>query len=55
MSLALYCVTLFMLRIISLWSIFYTWISLQMLYYLNSLFSSILAVISVILFFKMIF
>lgn len=55
MSLALYCVTLFMLEIILFWSIFCTWIPLQMLYYLNSLFGSILAVISVILFFKMIF
>lgn len=55
MSLILYSATLFMLGIISLWSLFYTWISLQMLYYLNSIFGSILTVVSAILFFKMIF
>lgn len=55
MSLVLYSMTLFMLGIISLWSLFYTWISLQMLFYLNTIFGSILTVVSAILFFKMIF
>lgn len=55
MSLALYCVTLFMLGMISLWSLFYIWISLQVSYYLNAIFGSILTVVSAILFFKMIF
>lgn len=55
MSLTLYCVTLSMLGMISLWSLFYTWISLQVSYYLNAIFGSILTVVSAILFFKMIF
>lgn len=55
MSLILYYVALISVGIVSLWSCIYTLISLYMLYYLNSVFGSILTVVSAILFFKMIF
>lgn len=55
MSLILYYVLLVLVGMIALWSLFYTWISLQMLNYLNATLSSILTVVSVVLFFKLIF
>lgn len=55
MSLILYYVALISVGMISLWSCIYTLISLHMLYYLNSVFGSILTVVSVVLFFKLIF
>lgn len=55
MSLILYYAALVSVGMVSLWSCIYTLISLYMLYYLNSVFGSILTVVSAILFFKMIF
>lgn len=55
MSLILYYATLISMGMISFWSCIYTLISLHMLYYLNSVFGSILTVVSVVLFFKLIF
>lgn len=55
MSLILYYMLLVLVGMISLWSLFYTWISLQMLNYLNATLSSILTVVSAVLFFKLIF
>ena len=55
MSLILYYVALISVGMISFWSLFYTWISLQMLSYLNTIFSLILTVVSAILFFELIF
>lgn len=55
MSLILYYAALVSMGIISLWSCIYTLISLHMLYYLNSVFGSILTIVSVVLFFKLIF
>lgn len=55
MSLILYYEALFLVGMVSFWSCIYTLISLHMLYYLNSVFGSILTVVSTILFFKMIF
>lgn len=55
MSLILYYAALVSVGMVSLWSCIYTLISLYMLYYLNSVFGSILTVVSTILFFKMIF
>lgn len=55
MSLILYYVSLVSVGMISLWSCVYTLISLYMLYYLNSVFGSILTVVSAVLFFKLIF
>lgn len=55
MSLILYYVLLVLVGMISFWSCIYTLISLHMLYYLNSIFGSILTVVSAVLFFKLIF
>lgn len=55
MSLILYYVLLVSVGMVSLWSCIYTLISLRMLYYLNSVFGSILTVVSTVLFFKLIF
>ena len=55
MSLILYYVFLVSVGMVSLWSCIYTLISLNMLYYLNSILSSILTVVSAVLFFKLIF
>ena len=55
MSLILYYAALVSMGMISLWSCIYTLISLYMLYYLNSVFGSILTVVSTVLFFKLIF
>lgn len=55
MSLILWYGIAVLVGIISLWSLFYAWISLQGCYFWNALFSSILNVISAILFFKMVF
>lgn len=55
MSLILYYAALVSMGMISLWSCIYTLISLYMLYYLNSVFGSILTVVSAVLFFKLIF
>lgn len=55
MSLILYYAALVSMGMISLWSCIYTLISLYMLYYLNSVFGSILTIVSAVLFFKLIF
>lgn len=55
MNLIFYYAFLVSVGIIAFWSAIYTWLSLQMLYYLNTMFSSILTVVSIILFFKLIF
>lgn len=55
MSLILYYVLLVLVGMISFWSAIFTWVSLQMLYYLNAILGSILTVVSIILFFKLIF
>ena len=55
MSLILYYAALVSMGMISLWGCIYTLISLHMLYYLNSVFGSILTVVSAVLFFKLIF
>lgn len=55
MSLILYYVLLVSVGMVSLWSCIYTLISLHMLYYLNSVFGSILTIVSAVLFFKLIF
>ena len=55
MSLILYYVALISVGMVSLWSCIYALISLYMLYYLNSVFGSILTVVSAVLFFKLIF
>ena len=55
MSLILYYAALVSVGMVLLWVLFYTWISLQMLSYLNAILSSILAVVSAVLFFKLIF
>ena len=55
MSLILCYAALVSMGMISLWSLFYTWISLRMLSCLNTIFSSILTMVSAVLFFKLIF
>ena len=55
MSLILYYVALISVGMVSLWNCIYTLISLHMLYYLNSVFGSILTVASAVLFFELIF
>ena len=48
MSLILYYAALVSMGMISLWSCIYTLISLHMLYYLNSVFRSILTIVSAV-------
>lgn len=55
MSLILYYAALVSVGMVSLWSCIYTLTSLRMLYCLNSVFGSILTVVSAVLFFKLIF
>ena len=55
MSLIFYYTFLVSVGMIAFWSAIFTWVSLQMLYYLNAMLGSILIVVSIILFFKLIF